>query len=83
MVFNRLEAFYYIISDVRAKRDFKDYFQRIVADGASISIVISKYAQILTVYQYIEGNLRRDLPMPSKTISKTDFIKSLGMAKAI
>ena len=80
---SRLEASYYTILDVRAKRDPEDYFQRIVADGASAGTATNKYAQILTAYQHIENNLRQNLPMPSKTTSKTDFIKSLKMAKAI
>ena len=41
---SRLEAFHYIISDVRAKRDPEDYFQRIVTDEASAGTVISEYA---------------------------------------
>ena len=44
VVFSRLEASYYIISDVRAKRDPEDYFQRIVADGVSAGTVTSEYA---------------------------------------
>ena len=83
MTFSRLEVSYYIILDVRAKHNPKNYFQYIVANGASANIIINKYAQILTAYQHIKNNLRQNLPIFSKTISKINFIKSLKIIKAI
>ena len=70
----RLKILRYTIKNVRNNRNSEDYIQQIIINKKNIKIIIIKYVQILTVYEYINPKLRVILSIPTDVITVNNFI---------
>lgn len=70
-----LEATRFTVQDVRRGRDPIDYIQDIVTNSRNAGLATSEYARVLCAYEHMDGELRRDLPIPTEGSTVSELIR--------
>ena len=69
-----LESTRFTVQDVRRGRDPIDYIQDIVTNSRNAGLATSEYARVLCAYEHMDGELRRDLPIPTEGSTVSELI---------
>ena len=78
-----VEAIRYTVRDVRARKDPADYVASILTHSKNAGLATSEAGQVLLAYEHMDGELRRDMPMPSDSSTVANFISDLRRKKDI
>ena len=78
-----LENIRYTIKDIYNRRDPADYVASIILNGKNSRIATTEEAQVILVYEYIEGELCRDLSLPKVSSTVVGLLTELRNLKDI
>ena len=78
-----VEAVRYTVRDVRARKDPADYVASILIHSKNAGLATTEAGQVLLAYEHMDGELRRDLPMPPDSSTIANFISDLRRRKDI
>ena len=78
-----VEAIRYTIRDVRARKDPADYVSSILTHSRNAGLATTEAGQVLLAYEHMDGELRRDMAMPSDVSTIASFISDLRRKKDI
>ena len=68
---------------MRARKDPADYVASIIIHSKNADLATTEAGQVLLAYEHMDGELRRDIPMPSDAAMVASFISDLRRRKDI
>lgn len=78
-----LELIRYTVRDVRSRKDPADYVSSIVLNSKNAGIAATEASQVLLAYEHIDGELRRDLSIPTEVSTVAGLLEELRRRKDI
>ena len=78
-----MENIWYEIKNIKNRKNPAEYILIIVLNTKDAGIAIDERAQILLIYEHMNGHLRRDLPRPLSLSTLSGLIEDFRYQKNI